>query len=307
MNVREWALPVYTILMQLATGTLLTLGTIRFLTLKQMEGKDLDRILRRPVLVMFFTVLLAIIGSHFHLSNPLLSFMAVINFANSWLSREIVFTILMFFTCAALVDLIGSPNGERQRVKTVLGALAVLFGGAAIYCMANIYLLPTQAPWNNASTIFLFFGSSLLLGVTSVLALLIMDTIFSQEYEADLFDLRLALLKKSTAIFSRFALVALLLILSLNAIQLLAVYDETNLAHVSMTLLLQLYPSLLAVRFILLILSVGLFLVVISWLKTDKKNHQQLVLPVYAACFIALIGEILGRFLFYASHVRIGL
>jgi hypothetical protein len=32
-----------------------------------------------------------------------------------------------------------------------------------------------------------------------------------------------------------------------------------------------------------------------------------LILPVYLACMFVLIGEILGRFPFYATHVRIGI
>jgi len=87
MNLREWALPLYTILMQLAVGTLLVLWILRFLYLKQFGESIMDRILRRPVMVMFFTILAAIIGSHLHLSNPLLSFLAVLNVKNSWLSR----------------------------------------------------------------------------------------------------------------------------------------------------------------------------------------------------------------------------
>ncbi|HWQ84371.1 MAG TPA: DmsC/YnfH family molybdoenzyme membrane anchor subunit, partial [Anaerolineales bacterium] len=96
MNLREWALPIYTILMQLAVGTLLVLWLIRRFNLERVGGEAMVRILRRPVLVMFFTILIAIIGSHLHLSNPLLSFLAVLNIKYSWLSREIVFTVLTF-------------------------------------------------------------------------------------------------------------------------------------------------------------------------------------------------------------------
>jgi DMSO reductase anchor subunit len=37
-----------------------------------------------------------------------------------------------------------------------------------------------------------------------------------------------------------------------------------------------------------------------------KSTPQQLVIPVYLSCLLVLIGEILGRFLFYATHIRLG-
>ena len=85
MNVREWALPVYTVLMQLSVGALFTLWMIRSRGLKHHADDVIDRIFRKPVLVVFLTIALAMIGSHYHLSRPYLSFLAVLNFGSSWL------------------------------------------------------------------------------------------------------------------------------------------------------------------------------------------------------------------------------
>jgi len=170
MNLREWALPIYTILMQLAVGTLLVLWLIRRFNLERVGGAAMDRILRRPVMVMFFTMLIAIIGSHLHLSNPLLSFLTVFNVKHSWLSREIVFTVLSFLACAALVDLLWKQKPESEVLTTATGWVVVILGYAAIFCMGSIYKLPTQAPWNHWSTILQFFAASWLLGPTAATA-----------------------------------------------------------------------------------------------------------------------------------------
>ena len=305
MNLREWALPVYTILMQLAVGTLLVLWLIRRFNLERVGGDAMDRILRRPVLVMFFTMLIAIIGSHLHLSNPLLSFLAVLNVKHSWLSREIVFTVLTFLTCAALVDRLWKPKREGEVLTTALGWMVVVLGYAAIFCMASIYKLPTQAPWNHWSTILQFFGASWLLGPTAATALLVMDAIFSQEYEPELAEIRLAMLKRSLRMMAGIVSAALILILVLNLVQILE--PENELAQISRSLLLGLYKPLLGLRLGILFLAVSVFiLVAYRLLKTDWELSGQIT-PVYLACLLALVAEILGRFLFYANHVRLGL
>jgi len=38
-----------------------------------------------------------------------------------------------------------------------------------------------------------------------------------------------------------------------------------------------------------------------------KSTPQGLMLPVYLSCLLILVGEIIGRFLFFATHIRVGL
>lgn len=305
MNLREWALPVYTILMQLAVGTLLILWIIRRFNMAWVGGQAMDRILRKPVLVMFFTILVAIIGSHFHLSKPLLSFMAILNVKHSWLSREIIFTILTFLACAALVDRLWKQTHGDETLTPALGWMVIILGYAAIFCMASIYKLPIQAPWNHWSTTLQFFTTSWLLGPIAATALLVMDAIFNQEYEPELAVTRLALLKHSLGIMSGNAVAALILILVLNLVQILE--PVTELAQISRSLLLGLYKPLLGVRLGILFLAVGVFILVAYHLLKKECELSKLITPVYLACLLALVAEILGRFLFYASHVRMGL
>lgn len=307
MNLREWALPVYTILMQLAVGTLLVLWLIRRLNLDRVGAPAMDRILRKPVMVMFFTMLVAIIGSHFHLSKPLLSFLAIYNVRHSWLSREIIFTILTFIGCAALVDRLWKQKEGDEVLTTAVGWVVIISGYATIFSMASIYLLPTQAPWNHWATILQFYASSLLLGPTAATALLVMDAIFSQEYELDLVEPRLQLILRSLKMLSWIAVCALILIIALNAAQILGPAPANDLAQISLSLLLGLYKPLLAVRLGVLCAAVGILNLVAYRLVKKAHALTALITPVYLACLLALVAEILGRFLFYASHVRLGL
>ena len=96
MNIREWTLPVYTILMQIAIGALLAIWIVRRINKGKIGPEVLDLISRYPVLVVFITVLTAMIGGHFHLSQPHLSILSLLNFRTAWLSREIAFTTVSY-------------------------------------------------------------------------------------------------------------------------------------------------------------------------------------------------------------------
>jgi DMSO reductase anchor subunit len=85
MNLREWALPVYTVLLPLSVGMLLFLWLLRSNSGREYDHEVLDRIVRDPLLIILVTIIFAIIGAHFHLSKPFHSFLAVNNFKKSFL------------------------------------------------------------------------------------------------------------------------------------------------------------------------------------------------------------------------------
>jgi len=178
MNLREWALPVYTILIQLSTGALLCLWFMRLYYRTKGEGAELEELCRIPLTIILFTIAIAIIGAHFHLSRPLISILAVVNFRTSWLSREIIFTVLFFLATGVLLSLMWLVPGYI-RVKNVLGWLAITFGITTVFCMSQIYLLPTQKLWNTGNTMIYYLGTTLLLGMTSLSAMLQLDLSYS--------------------------------------------------------------------------------------------------------------------------------
>ncbi|MFM8320299.1 MAG: dimethyl sulfoxide reductase anchor subunit family protein [Chloroflexota bacterium] len=307
MNVREWALPVYTILIQLGAGMLLVLWLVRGAAVRRLGGAEIDRVFIRPVMVVFFTLLAGALGAHFHLSNPALSFLAVLNFGHSWLSREVVFTVLALLSCAALVDQFTRGERANPALKTGLGWVTIGAGFLAIYCMSQIYLLPTQAPWNHWTTVFLFLASALLMGIPSAAALLTMEMIFTNQSGPPLSGAHLAVLRRSFVWLARLAGVVFGLVGLLSLAQILSTTQGSGLAQVSASLLLDLYQPLLWLRFIVLLVGITIFSLVAYWLDANRRDLQSLVAPVYLACLLVLMGEILGRFLFYATHVRLGI
>ena len=306
MNIREWTLPVYTILTQLAAGALIVLWVIRTLSNSVYGREEVDRIIKIPILIILITIIAGIIGAHFHLSRPYLSFLALRNFRTSWLSRELVFNLFFILSVGCLWSLFWFENGQNT-LKTVLGWVAISFGFATEYCMSRIYLLPSQPAWNSPLTPVSFFETTLLLGVMTVPVLLIMDLRFSKSQQQENQNVRHRIIQGSFDWLAAIAVVMVIAIAVLNYFQISSLRTGNPSAQTTLDLLLELYQPLLVIRFALLFVGVG-------WLGTSvvlshrrSKGTEELMMPVFIACLLVMIAEILGRFLFFAIHVRMGI
>lgn len=307
MNVREWALPVYTILMQLATGGFFFLWVVRLFNPTRESEEKLEEFSANPTFVILVTILAAMIGSHFHLSRPYFSFLAISNFGSSWLSREIVFTVLFFLTVFSLVFFQTDSSSRYFKLNTFLGVLAILFSFINIYCMAQVYLLPTQASWNTNLTIWSFFGTTLLLGLTGLALILILDLKLIEIKDPHKFRERARIIEKLLPMFTITAVAISILMLLTNYLQIYNLNNGDETAKLSLQLIVRIYIVLFGLRHILVLTGGGLLLVSINQLKKEKKPISDLIVPIYTSSLLILIGEILGRFLFYATHVRSGL
>lgn len=306
MNVREWALPVYTILMQLAVGAFIILWLIRHLVGSKFSAQEIDRIISNPILVIAFTSLVAMAGAHFHLSKPFHSFLAVINFKSSWLSREIVFSVLFLMATISILYLTYFRTHSRKLI-TILGWLAILFGIVLIYCMANIYLIPTQVAWNSPTVTLSFYITTLLLGIMAIACLMILDLKFSEIKKANDVTLRAQAIRYSFGWLTALGVVLVVLNIAIAFIQIRLLANGDLIAQTSLSLLMELYLPLFMLRMIFLVYgSISLAYTVIRMYRF-MYTPQSLMTPVYLSCLLIMVGEILGRFLFYATHIRVGL
>lgn len=306
MNVREWALPVYTILMQLAVGAFAILWLIRCLAGSKFSAKEIDRIISNPILVITFTALVAMGGAHFHLSKPFHSFLAVLNFKSSWLSREIVFSVLFFVSTLSVLYLTYFQT-RRRRLISILGWAAIVFGFTLIYCMARIYLIPTQVAWNSPTVILSFYTTTFLLGIMTIATLMVLDLKFSEIKKENDVELRTQVFRNSIGELTilTIGLVALNITITFIQVRLLAQGDLT--ARTSLSLLVELYLPLFVMRMVILVYASISLAVSVVRMYRQQTTPQDLMLPVYLSCLLILVGEIIGRFLFYATHIRVGL
>ncbi len=306
MNLREWALPVYTILMQLAVGALFVLWVIRFFAASKFSPLEIQQVIRNQILVIIFTAGVAMVGAHFHLSKPFHSFMAMLNFKSSWLSREIVFSLIFILLMIGLLYLTYFEP-HRRKLITGLGWLAILIGFVLIYCMARIYLIPTQVAWNSTSVIISFYLTALTLGGMAIACLMVLDLKFAEVQKANDVELRAEVIKYCFAGLTILTTVMVIFSFVVVYFQILLLSQGDVIARTSLSLLVDLYMPLFVMRLtFLLYASLSLGVAVYRMYKL-RVTPQGMMMPVYLSCLMILIGEIVGRFLFYATHIRVGL
>jgi anaerobic dimethyl sulfoxide reductase subunit C (anchor subunit) len=307
MNLREWALPFYTILVQLATGALLTLWIIRYFAARKYGREHVDRIVDNSILIIFLTISAGMLGAHFHLSKPYLSFLAIMNLRHSWLSREILFNLLFFLSTGALLYLQFRVQ-NRWQLKTALGWLAIAFGFANVYCMGRIYLLPTQVAWNTSLTMLSFMNTALLLGMMALISLQIMDLKYSELRKLPKAQVQAQIIQISLPWFAVAATFLTVVIVTQYVYQFFLLNNDAfPTAQTSLLLLVRLYPILFGMRLAVIFLGVIGLAVAAYWQGQKKRPVSDLLVPTYITCLLVMIGEILGRFLFYATHVRTGI
>lgn len=306
MNLREWALPVYTILMQLAVGALFVLWVIRFLASAKFSYQQIHHVIRNQMMVITFTAAVAMAGAHLHLSKPFHSFLAVLNFRTSWLSREIVFSLIFFLLTISLLYLTYFQPTRRGLI-TGLGWLTILIGFVLIYCMARIYLIPTQVAWNSTSVIVSFYLTALTLGGMAIACLMVLDLKFAEVQKANDVELRAQVIRYCYAGLTLLTIVLVFFSFIVVYTQIRLLSQGDLVARTSLRLLFELYMPLFVMRlFLLLYASISLGFAVYRMYKL-KITPQSMMMPVYLSCLMILIGEIVGRFLFYATHIRVGL
>lgn len=306
INLREWALPVYTIMMQMSAGSMLALWVMYTLILRRYGPAFANKLARNPTLVIFVTVVAAMIGSHFHLSRPAFSIFAVLNFQSSWLSREVGFTVL-FALLVGLLLVLNFYRPHAVKAQMVIGWCAVSMGVVTVYAMSRVYLLPTQIAWNSVATPIAFFCAMLLLGVIGITVVLLINLyLFTLNQDSDLALIR-DVIRRSLYISSWVAVVIAIIELGNYGFQIMDWFNRGTTAHASLYLLLGLYRILFVIRIALLISGVTALVLVTLWQQRRSRPVVRFLASIYLTFLMVLISEVLGRFLFYAVHVRTGI
>jgi len=308
VNLREWALPVYTIMMQMAVGGMLILWVIYAQAARRGQAALATRISQDAVIVIFVTAAAAVVGSHFHLSRPLLSYLAFNNLGTSWLSREVLFTVL-FVLLVGLLWLLQRYAVGSPKLRLATGWAAVLMGLATVYSMSQVYLLPPQVAWNSLTTPVAFFAATILLGGLAVSALLLMNLYLLMLREQATVEVegRVAVIRPAMRAIALVIVATVITELVNYVVQITMLAQGASSARASVDLLLGLYGVLFAIRLALLGFGAAGSVAANLWQPKSGKPLTRMLIPVYLAFLLILVSEVLGRFLFYAIHVRTGI
>ncbi|MHB8779414.1 MAG: dimethyl sulfoxide reductase anchor subunit family protein [Anaerolineales bacterium] len=301
MNIREWALLIFSILGQLAAGMLLVLLIVRAGVVRKVGVEKAAQLTNPPLYMVLLIMILALLASLFHLGKLAHVIGAVPNLGTSWLSREVVAAVAFVVALAVYALLLWRKIGS-EGFQSVIGWITALTGLFLIYCTGVVYLLPAQPAWNTLATPVTFFVTALLLGVLGAATALMLNYAKVQKKDAALQEF-----VKSTLQWIAIAAIILLGIEFLVLpIYLAYLGTQGTAALQTLNLLVGSYGSTLALRLLLVFAGAGVLAAYLYRNASMAGQEKLLATLTYSAFALVLISEILGRFLFYATHYRIG-
>ena len=306
MDPREWALIIFTILGQMAAGSMLVLMIVRAYLASKAEAVEVDRIMEGPTFIVVPIMALALFASLLHLSNLSNVIKAVPNLDSSWLSREVVLGV-GFMALAVLYTFMQWRRLGSNSLRTVLGWFTALVGVAQTYAMGMVYMIRTQPAWNTLATPIAFFVTSLLLGGLAVAVVLVINYGQATKKNAKSAAKQLPLLRQ---VIQGIALSAVLLLgIEFLVLPIYMAYLATQGSAALQSLMLMVGPYLgtLVLRLLLVFVGAGVLAMALYRNAGMPGRERTLATLTYSAFGLVLVAEVMGRVLFYASHVRIGL
>ncbi len=304
MNVREWALITFTILAQMSVGSFLVLGVLHYFANRKAGEKQADELADRALLAIGPVLALGLAASLLHLGNPLNAYRAVTNIAESWLSREI-FCGVLFAVAGAVFAVMQWRKISTIAVRNIVGWVAALIGVALAFSMSQIYLLPTRPSWNLITTPLSFLTTTALLGVVAIGAAFVANYWYVQRKTPDCAGEQCGLLRDSL----KWLAVASIVLLGFEFVILplsLALMAAGG-AEASAGMMVGEFGVWFVLRLAFVFLGAGVLGMFVYRASQQAGQEKMLGAYAYAAFFLVFAGEVIGRFLFYATTVKFGL
>lgn len=284
----EYTLIAFTLVSQLIAGATILYAVLHFVRSKQLSRLPSGFHVNTPELLLMTGLLIAIFISFFHLGAPQRAGNALNNLKSSWISREIL-SLSVFFLGILLLFLGRWLRSTREGLLSFLYVFSLVSAIVLIIAMIQLYMIPVVVTWSTWYTPFSFTITSLTLGVCAVLAYLI------------IFQIRCDTLKALIHILSML-LLADVLVSGLHQYGL----SHLSLMHQNPILKdnLHLYVTLLRISVIL----VALVLLVVYARKSKARAGRPAsnFLPGIAMLLV-LLEQLAGRWLFFASYVKLGI
>jgi anaerobic dimethyl sulfoxide reductase subunit C (anchor subunit) len=286
MFAEEWPLMMFTLISQLAIGSYIILAFVRTLVSRQ-DNSEARQLTNPGFKAVGALMILALIFSLFHLGTPTGAYRSILNLGSSWLSREILtagaFLVFWFLSYQAYK--------KDSASSGVISIVTMVIGLAAIYSMANIYSHSIRPAWTNVNTYVAFFGATFALGSLGAAALVVYGAKGRQLSSAILGSL-----KKVNVI----AALAVILPLVYLPVYISGLAGGNAAAQASAQILTGSYLVPLIIRALLSLGGVGvLFYAFKAGRNALPKNW------VYLALVLVMIGEFMGRYVFYGSGISI--
>lgn len=271
---KELPLIIFTLTMQAAIGAFLWATVIRLI------DKNAP-VLKTNTLVALILSAVGMVASLMHLGKPMLALTSMSNITSSWLSREI------FFSGGFLVLLLVFWWLERLRkvvtFQTVLALLVCIAGLASVSSMALLYMKSIIPAWQSANTLVDFYATTLILG-----AMVFYMTAGPEG-------------RKKLPRFELVVLGVVLLQITFLPGYTTSLGAVTGAGQESAALLVGGYGAAVFSRWLLILGGIFLFVLSRTGRFITKSNF------LYLSITVLIVGEFVGRYLFYASGIPIGI
>ncbi len=303
----EWALIVFTVVMQMAVGSFVFLGGVHFFATRRNGIQEADKLCDRALLAIGPAVALAMLATLFHLGNPLNAPRAIVHLGSSWLSREIVLS-LAFVLGGAAFALLQWRKVFTPAVRNLVGLAVAAIGLVLVYAMSKVYRLPVVPAWDTRATPVTFFITTFLLGAMSLGTAFVANYWFIRRRAIDPRNVAHSMLATSLRWFAVISIALLglqFLVIPLHLSGLAA--EPTLAAAASLAVFSELRNGVFVLRLLLLFLGAGLLSVFVYAMASSESRVRVMGNTAQAAFAMVLVSEILGRYLFYAAMVRVGL
>lgn len=306
MRIHDFALVTFTILMQLSVGAFAVLTLVRGYVARRAGAAEAARLTNPALYCIPLAAILALVASLLHLGVPLRAYTAVNNFATSWLSREVVLAAA-FTGLAVLVAFLEWRKLGGAALRNLLAWVAVLVGLVLVYSMANVYLLDAQPAWNTWVTPVTFFVTSFLLGTLAVGAVLVATHASAKRKEAEHAKAQSSLVRDLVRWIAIASVVLLGIELVTLPFYLASLAAGPAEAQQTAQALTGPFSWALVLRLALVFLGAGVFALFVYQNALSPGREKVLGNLAFTAFAMVLAAEVLGRYLFYATHFRIGI
>jgi anaerobic dimethyl sulfoxide reductase subunit C (anchor subunit) len=307
MDIKELSLVLFTVIMQMAIGAFCILGGVHFFASRRNGPEEADKLSDRALVAIGPLAVFALLVTLFHLGNPLNAPRAILNFGSSWLSREIVLAVA-FSGGGALFALLQWRKLGSAGLRNALALLVAAVGLVLVYAMSQVYQLASVPAWHSLNTPVSFYTTTLLLGALAMGAAFVVNFWYVKRNQMDPANVQYSMLATSLRYIALLAMAMMGIQFIVMPLYFASLSTAGNAAaSASLNVIFGEHGVLLAVRLLLLFVGAGLLSLFVYQL-ADRESKLRLTGNLaYLAFALVLVSEILGRFLFYESMVRIGL
>lgn len=277
-GLNEWPLVLFTVLGQCVVGGIIVAG----LAWLSSSDKQQKQQMVRPMILLWLLMGLGFLASTLHMGSPFRALNSMNRIFQSPLSNEVLFGAI-FFALGGVWWLLSFLRKMPESLGKIWLLLTMVIGLVFIWLMTRVYLIDTVPTWNTPYTTINFFMTVLLTGP-------IIGTLI----------LRLARFNFNSSKFAFISVIAFVISIATIISQSLSLSEITTSVQKA-TELIPDYASLQVVRVILIF--VGLLL----WIYPLLHQQKPQTLGLTCGLLLILIGELIGRTLFYGLHMTVGM